>query len=129
MTISRKELSCNSLLIIQTLFIFTILEMNSFDIYNIYVYLILPCLTICVTMYCSLNIREEKKYSYFKYINKNEECPICYDKMKNKELIVKIQCSHLYHQKCINKWIMKRNNCPMCRANIKDILVNLYRTY
>ena len=45
------------------------------------------------------------------------ECSICQEKIsrfpcRNRKLL----CGHNYHNKCINKWLAKENNCPLCRA-------------
>ena len=44
------------------------------------------------------------------------ECSICQEKIykwlcQNK----KLSCGHDYHRKCINKWLTKESNCPVCR--------------
>ena len=46
------------------------------------------------------------------------DCCICLQKLENN--ILQLDCSHLFHEKCINKWIKNNNNCPMCRKNIKN---------
>ena len=53
-------------------------------------------------------------------INYNE-CSICYSSYKFNNKICKIiKCHHIYHENCINEWIIKYNNktCPLCRSNI-----------
>ena len=49
----------------------------------------------------------------------NIECCICLQKLENN--IEKLNCSHLFHIKCINKWRKKNSNCPICRKNIISI--------
>ena len=47
-------------------------------------------------------------------------CPICYEKIKEKDNIHITKCKHIYHYICIEKAI--DNNildCPICRCNIK----------
>jgi hypothetical protein len=29
-------------------------------------------------------------------------------------------CLHLYHQKCIEEWLVKSNECPCCRGKFLD---------
>ena len=48
-----------------------------------------------------------------------KECCICLQKLKNN--ISKLDCFHLFHDKCINEWRKKNNICPICRKNIINI--------
>lgn len=71
--------------------------------------------------------------------NKNtyikEECSICLNPIKqmtkwdklhlgyptttNSSIFIsKLYCKHLFHRKCIEKWLLKSNSCPNCRAII-----------
>ena len=46
----------------------------------------------------------------------NNECIICLDAMLIKDKVRILECSHMYHYECINKWIEKKKqiNCPIC---------------
>jgi len=51
----------------------------------------------------------------------NENCPICLEKFNTGEYYRKLKCNHLFHKKCIDRWIKKdKNECPMCR----DLIIN-----
>ena len=51
----------------------------------------------------------------------NEECPICYENLKN-ESFVKLNCAHTYCKSCIKECIDKRLfNCSMCRVRIETV--------
>lgn len=51
-------------------------------------------------------------------------CAICCDrfcrkrkrKTKKKTRIGVLKCGHEYHVKCIKEWLLKKNICPLCRA-------------
>ena len=47
-----------------------------------------------------------------------EECCICLEDIQVKKNQIKTKCEHTFHKKCIQKWITKKTNCPMCRENI-----------
>jgi hypothetical protein len=53
------------------------------------------------------------------------ECSICLDELEpeNTSLIHKnvttLVCGHLFHKKCIKKWLHKNNQCPYCRTYFK----------
>ena len=56
-------------------------------------------------------------------------CPICLEDIKlvakTQEKVVQLNCSHIYHQKCISKWCFgghtKVANCPVCRNTMEHI--------
>lgn len=57
-------------------------------------------------------------------IDKNIDCPICYDSSKNEEfnkIFIKLnKCNHIFHKECIEKYIeIKKYNivCPYCRTD------------
>jgi len=62
-------------------------------------------------MECSICLDE------FEEIKKNESSGILNNKKyKN---IIELDCGHMYHKKCINKWIKTNNHCPYCRKYFK----------
>jgi len=48
---------------------------------------------------------------------KSTYCSICLEKI-NKLEKYKTKCNHLYHIKCINKWLKINNTCPICRTEL-----------
>lgn len=69
-----------------------------------------PC-DNCIDLTEVVNI-EEKDYE------ENENCSICLTTMNN-EKVINLNCSHIFHTNCINKWIKANNNsCPMCRSSV-----------
>ena len=44
------------------------------------------------------------------------ECPICFEFMN--EDIYALPCAHLYHRKCIEKWLNKKLCCPICYNDV-----------
>jgi hypothetical protein len=67
-----------------------------------------------------------EKIGHSNKINKNcnilyEDCLICLEKYKEKELYRKLpNCKHYFHKKCIDKWLKSNAICPICR----NILIN-----
>ena len=50
------------------------------------------------------------------------ECPVCFE--SNKDSIVStLPCKHHYHENCIMKWLDGKSDCPLCRKNIKVVLL------
>ena len=62
------------------------------------------------------------------------ECPICYESMIELE---QLTCGHNICDCCSNRWFVRSNTCPMCRAPVRpainvvedDItnIINVYR--
>ena len=53
-------------------------------------------------------------------INNNEIkiCTICLDNYKIADKIIYLPCFHLYHSKCIKKWLECSKICPLCKKEI-----------
>jgi hypothetical protein len=51
--------------------------------------------------------------------DRDNECSICLESSINK--FMKLNCDHLFHEKCIKKWIENHNSCPICRDDIITI--------
>lgn len=47
-----------------------------------------------------------------------ERCQVCLTDYQEGEIVRKLaSCGHLYHQDCIDTWLLKgKNNCPLCRS-------------
>ena len=46
-------------------------------------------------------------------------CSICCDNIEKKEKILVLdECKHIFHSKCIKKWLIKKSNCPNCKRNL-----------
>nr|XP_043621571.1 probable E3 ubiquitin-protein ligase ZFP1 [Erigeron canadensis] len=43
-------------------------------------------------------------------------CTICQMDYNDKENIGKLDCSHEYHADCIQKWLVEKNTCPVCKC-------------
>lgn len=50
----------------------------------------------------------------------DESCLICIDPYKCNQLKRTLpKCKHYFHKKCIDKWLKKKSNCPICRDLLK----------
>ncbi|MCD7464048.1 hypothetical protein HAX54_051967 [Datura stramonium] len=48
----------------------------------------------------------------------SEICAICQSEFKHEEDIGALQCGHEYHIDCIKQWLLRKKDCPMCRASV-----------
>tara|TARA_Y100000389_G_C17394438_1_gene481746 strand:+ start:520 stop:924 length:405 start_codon:yes stop_codon:yes gene_type:complete len=64
------------------------------------------------------------KLGKYKQIKKDDcllndcECSICCGEYKCGEYKRELPCSHVFHKKCIDKWLCSHDHCPMCRETI-----------
>jgi len=67
-------------------------------------------------------INTEKNLDKYKRINENDisiKCLVCMEFFKEGMYKRTLKCSHVFHKKCIDKWIKLGNyTCPCCRKNI-----------
>lgn len=56
------------------------------------------------------------------------QCVICYSDFEVGETLSQLPgCSHLFHNGCINEWLERAANCPICRCDLRQA-VGLDRT-
>jgi hypothetical protein len=54
------------------------------------------------------------------YIDKESECPICFDQLKKDDNVVLKcpDCLKCIHSECVSKWLEYNKNCPLCRSTV-----------
>ena len=45
-------------------------------------------------------------------------CAICLNDFKMKDKTKKVICEHAFHEKCIDSWLVKARDCPLCKRNV-----------
>lgn len=53
-------------------------------------------------------------------LDASSTCSICWEKYRDGETVClssNKHCNHAYHFDCILPWLLKRNDCPLCRRN------------
>ena len=45
-------------------------------------------------------------------------CSICLVDYKKKDITMMLPCKHKFHTNCINIWLHKKSNCPLCRKKL-----------
>ncbi len=51
--------------------------------------------------------------------SKNHQC-FCLMNKPTTEPGIRLDCSHIFHETCIEKWLHSRSTCPICRARVVD---------
>lgn len=50
----------------------------------------------------------------------DDDCSICLEYFNEGEICRVIPvCDHVFHAKCVDKWLMKVPNCPICRTRVR----------
>ena len=52
----------------------------------------------------------------------NKRCTICLEDFINNDNVIFLPCFHIFHKKCIFKWISKDATCPLCKIDINKII-------
>ena len=61
------------------------------------------------------------------HLSEDTYCCICLEEINNKQQYINLHCGHVFHQKCLMKWIKTQqnsrhdSNCPLCRECIIKI--------
>lgn len=49
-----------------------------------------------------------------------EECPICLNILHPGDAVRQLtSCSHTFHRSCIDLWLLRRADCPLCKRDVK----------
>ncbi|KAG0442097.1 hypothetical protein DMUE_0541 [Dictyocoela muelleri] len=56
----------------------------------------------------------------FKSLETDEKsCNICMNEYKKTDKVFLLECKHLFHFRCIKRWLREQANCPLCRQEVK----------
>ena len=69
----------------------------------------------------SINFEKLNKFVVNKSNKPCDDCPICLDEFKCRQHCRKFNCSHVFHKKCIDKWLTKNTQCPVCRCSVQPL--------
>tara|TARA_B100001559_G_scaffold317917_1_gene323993 strand:+ start:125 stop:1033 length:909 start_codon:yes stop_codon:yes gene_type:complete len=58
------------------------------------------------------------KKNNFNITNDTHNCIVCMCEIEENEECKKLKCGHMFHSKCIDNWLRRTLECPMCRIEI-----------
>ncbi|KAK2194778.1 bifunctional Zinc finger [Babesia duncani] len=50
-------------------------------------------------------------------------CTICLENFVHDEIIRRLPCTHAYHTSCIDAWLLRSKNCPICKCDCSSVLL------
>ncbi|OAY35066.1 hypothetical protein MANES_12G069500v8 [Manihot esculenta] len=51
----------------------------------------------------------------------SDNCAICLEGLSSgRDALIKMTCDHVFHEKCIFRWLKVQNLCPTCRRPVQD---------
>jgi hypothetical protein len=55
-----------------------------------------------------------------------DTCSICLAELSSADgaELLRMDCSHLYHQRCLLTWLEKQSTCPLCRREVEEEYVH-----
>ena len=65
------------------------------------------------------SIQEKKLKKHFKGKLPDKNCSICLNDFCVGDHISYLPCCHIYHSKCIKKWLKISSTCPLCKVEVK----------
>ena len=70
-------------------------------------------------------IKEMDEFQYknkdkFKDFMMEKSCPICMKSYIITDIIKGLTCKHTFHKSCIEQWLEKHDDCPLCKCNFAE---------
>ncbi|XP_053563623.1 E3 ubiquitin-protein ligase RNF149 [Bombina bombina] len=47
-----------------------------------------------------------------------ENCAVCIENYKPKDIVRILPCKHIFHRLCIDPWLLEHRTCPMCKLDV-----------
>eukprot|EP00638_Chattonella_subsalsa_P010455 CAMPEP_0117753386 /NCGR_PEP_ID=MMETSP0947-20121206/12189_1 /TAXON_ID=44440 /ORGANISM="Chattonella subsalsa, Strain CCMP2191" /LENGTH=146 /DNA_ID=CAMNT_0005572247 /DNA_START=281 /DNA_END=721 /DNA_ORIENTATION=+ len=70
----------------------------------------------------SFKWKETKRSSLSLKTQLGPECCICLNEYTGNQDLTKLPCQHIFHNKCIFKWLSTSPNCPLCANDIENLI-------
>ncbi|XP_053311079.1 E3 ubiquitin-protein ligase RNF149 [Spea bombifrons] len=51
-----------------------------------------------------------------------ENCAVCIENYKPKDVVRILPCNHVFHRQCIEPWLLEHRTCPMCKLDFMKAL-------
>ncbi|WP_448215064.1 RING finger domain-containing protein [Endozoicomonas sp. 2B-B] len=54
------------------------------------------------------------------YQQETDNCPVCLTPFAGRAVTVLEPCSHMFHEDCLETWLLENRTCPYCRASLGE---------
>lgn len=51
----------------------------------------------------------------------SDPCSVCFEPFQTGEQAIRTVCDHVFHRKCLEGWVVRRMNCPLCRQEFTSV--------
>ena len=62
-------------------------------------------------------------------IDDNHQCSICLSQYHDGDILRMLPCFHKYHRSCVDPWLKKKTNCPLCNTDLRKLYETSDRLY
>ena len=66
-----------------------------------------------IDIFCEVKLKNISKLE-----ESNKKCAICLERFNSKVKVIILPCIHIFHRTCINDWMEKQKNCPICKFEL-----------
>ncbi|BFZ18635.1 hypothetical protein BsWGS_21674 [Bradybaena similaris] len=70
------------------------------------------------TAHQALSLMKTMRYKKKGEVTLLDTCAICLEEFLHKQKIRILPCSHPYHTRCVDPWLVHNRTCPLCKLNI-----------
>jgi hypothetical protein len=53
----------------------------------------------------------------------NQRCSVCLENFEHNQIIRKLNCNHIFHYTCVDKWFETKHKCPLCRFDLVEFVM------
>lgn len=53
-------------------------------------------------------------------VDDREKCVICLTEFSDDDKVMKLPCTHIFHDECVSRWLRVNRTCPSCKRSIRS---------
>ncbi|WP_257287735.1 RING finger domain-containing protein [Endozoicomonas sp. SESOKO2] len=54
------------------------------------------------------------------YQQETDNCSVCLEPFARRAVTVLEQCRHMFHEDCLETWLLENTTCPYCRTIVRE---------